>query len=84
MNDTVRIEKERKFWDKTARQYDKNTGADGGELYRDLLIWIKEEISETDIVLEIACGTGIISNEVAKIANKVVAVSYTHLRAHET
>lgn len=72
MNDTVRIEKERKFWDKTARQYDKNTGADGGELYRDLLIWIKEEISEKDIVLEIACGTGIISNEVAKIANKVV------------
>ena len=43
---------------------------------------ISKFIDEKSRVLDVGCGDGILMEYLLK--NKVVAVSYTHLRAHET
>lgn len=70
----VRIVKERKFWDKISRNYDKQTAINDGELYNELIGLIKKSVKKEDVVLDVACGTGKISLEIAPIVRRVFGV----------
>lgn len=67
-----RIENERKFWNKIANNYDKPSQLDLA--YKLSIQKCKEIIKANEKVIEIACGTGKISLEVAENAESVVGL----------
>ncbi len=65
-----RVEEEKRFWDKTASKYDKNA-LSLQSLYDDTIGKIKSLLHDDDAVLETACGTGIITVEMAPYCKKI-------------
>ncbi len=74
MDKTIRQEKERKIWDRLAANYDNNTGSTYKEAYRDSIARIKKLLKGSERVLEIGCGTGIVSLGIAPQAGSVTGV----------
>jgi ubiquinone/menaquinone biosynthesis C-methylase UbiE len=68
-----RILKEKKVWDKTAHRYDRQTARYIDNAYRRTIEKAKEVISKDDVVLDIGCGTGIITLGIAQCAERVIA-----------
>ncbi len=62
-----------RFWDRTARNYDKEEKKDG-KTYRQIIEKSKIYLKTADIVLDFGCGTGLVSNEIAKSVKKIHAI----------
>lgn len=65
------------FWDRAAGLYDVFENLYNGRVNRELCIEVAKLIDDTDVVLECACGTGMITKSVAKIAAKVTATDFS-------
>jgi ubiquinone/menaquinone biosynthesis C-methylase UbiE len=68
-----RVIKERELWEKVASSYDKQSSK-FEQAYKLSIEKSKKVLKNTDKVLEIACGTGIISLGIAEQVNSVVGV----------
>lgn len=68
-----RVIKERDLWEKIASNYDKQSSK-FEQAYKLSIEKSKKVLKNTDKVLEIACGTGIISLAIAEQVNSVIGV----------
>ena len=82
MQDLIRIEKERKYWDKYAPRYDRGIEK-YWEFYSALVDKISQDVEVGNTVLEVAAGTGVISLKVAERAVRVYAVDISPLMVDE-
>ncbi len=82
MQDNVRIEKERKYWDKYASRYDRGIEKWWG-FYSALVDKISQDVEIGNTVLEVAAGTGLISLKVAEQAKRVYGVDISPLMVDE-
>ena len=74
MQDEIRIEKERKYWDKVSSKFDQRKKKEW-KVYESLLFnKIADGMDKGNTVLEVACGTGRVTLEIAKQAKKVYAI----------
>lgn len=73
MNDQSRIEKEKRVWEKLAKTYDKQTRV-FENAYNLTIEKTNGLLNSNHKVLEIACGTGIVTLGVADSVNKVTAI----------
>ena len=73
MNNAARQEKERSLWDKQAHGYDKHSLKMYEKAYDLSLQKVRAVLSPHQRVLEIGCGTGIISLGIAPFVESVVA-----------
>ena len=64
------------FWNKISPVYDLFENVYNRKVYKGTGIKVAEFIDETDSVLECACGTGAITEEIAKRAQKVLATDF--------
>ena len=64
------------FWNKISPVYDLFENVYNRKVYKGTGIKVSEFIDETDSVLECACGTGAITEEIAKKAQKVLATDF--------
>lgn len=64
------------FWNKISPVYDLFENVYNRKVYNGTGIKVAEFIDETDSVLECACGTGAITEEIAKKAQKVLATDF--------
>lgn len=64
------------FWNKISPVYDLFENVYNRKVYKGTGLKVAEFISNTDSVLECACGTGAITEEVAKKAQKVLATDF--------
>lgn len=74
MEDELRQKNERTIWDDLASQYDNNAIGTFKEAYRLTKEAILEEVTSDSSVIEIGCGTGIVSLGIAPHVNKVIGV----------
>ena len=75
MKNKKRIKKERKYWDKIAYNYDHTTIGKYWKVYDTLLLdKIYQEVNLGSRLLEVACGTGLISLKIADKAKKIYGV----------
>lgn len=65
------------FWDKISGLYDFFETIYNGRVYQNLGQRVAEEITQNDIVLECACGTGAISQSIARKCRKLIATDYS-------
>ncbi len=65
------------FWDKISPLYDLFEKIYNGKVYMGTGKRVAEFIDSSDVVLECACGTGIISIEIAKKCKKLFATDYS-------
>ena len=65
------------FWDKIAAVYDLFGNFYNGRVNREMCEIVSSQIEETDIVLECACGTGMISEKIAGKCRKLVATDFS-------
>jgi ubiquinone/menaquinone biosynthesis C-methylase UbiE len=77
-----RILKEKKVWDKTAHRYDRQTARYIDNAYRRTIEKAKEAISKDDVVLDIGCGTGIITLGIAQCAERIIAYDISENMIH--
>lgn len=74
MENSIRIEKEKKFWDKISPKYDEFIQKNWKIYETSLLNKIVDDVENDSTIIDIACGTGLVSFEVAKKAKKVYGV----------
>jgi ubiquinone/menaquinone biosynthesis C-methylase UbiE len=74
MNQTIRQQNERAIWDQIANRYDSNVMETFAKAYRLTQEAIMEEVNNRSRVLEVGCGTGIISLAIVPHAGEVVGV----------
>ena len=74
MNNETRIKKERKFWDKLSPTYDQFIQKWWKIYASTLLNKIYEDISSGSIVVEVACGTGLVALKIAEKTSRVYGV----------
>lgn len=65
------------FWDKVSGVYDLFETVYNGKVYTGLGKKVAEEIGQTDIVLECACGTGAISQYIAPKCKLLIATDFS-------
>ena len=65
------------FWDNVAGVYDLFENIVNKKTNEGLRVKVEEEISETDEVLECACGTGLLSGVIAKRCKSLVATDFS-------
>ncbi len=65
------------FWDKVSGVYDFFETIYNGKVYRNLGKKVAEEIEENDVVLECACGTGVISQHTASKCKCLIATDFS-------
>lgn len=65
------------FWDKVAGLYDLFENMYNGKAYQQLGKEVATLIEANDIVLECACGTGEITQQIATKCNKLIATDYS-------
>lgn len=61
------------FWDKAAGLYDLFETVYNGKVYKGLAVDVAERIEAGDVVLECACGTGMISRHIAPRCSRLIA-----------
>ena len=74
MQDVKRIEKEKKYWDKLGPGYDRFMKKYWKIYWSLLLDKISRDIEAGDIVLEVACGTGLVALKIADQASRVIGI----------
>jgi len=74
VTDDLRKQNERAIWDKIARSYDRNVMGTYEEAYRLTNEALRAEITPETRVLEMGCGTGIVSLGIAPHAGEVIGV----------
>ncbi len=74
IQDNKRIKKEKSFWDKLSPKYDKFIEKYWKIYDSKLLDKIYQDVNIGSTVLEVACGTGLVTLEVAKKAEKVYGI----------
>ena len=82
MQDNIRIEKERKYWDKYASKYDRGIETQWG-FYSACVDKISQDAGVGNTVSEVAAGTGAISLKVAEQAKRVYGVDISPLMVDE-
>lgn len=65
------------FWDNVAGVYDIFENIINKQTNEGICVKVEEEISETDEVLECACGTGLLSGVIAKRCKSLVATDFS-------
>ncbi len=65
------------FWDKIAGIYDLFGNVYNGKVNRKLCTLISESIYQSDVVLECACGTGMISEAIAPVCKSLTATDFS-------
>ena len=65
------------FWDIAAKYYDFFEKLYNGKVYKELGDRVAEYVSESDRVLECACGTGCITKSVANKCSTIIATDYS-------
>lgn len=65
------------FWDKVSGLYDLFETVYNGKVYQHLGERVAAEISQNDIVLECACGTGAISKYIAPRCKQLIATDFS-------
>ena len=69
-----RIESERKFWNSKAHSYDKVVGKFFPKIYETILVNLIQDVSQSDKVLEVAAGTGILSIQMSGHVSHITAI----------
>ena len=64
------------FWDKISGKYDTRAQKYGDTVYTSTVENTKKYLNTNDIVLDYACGTGIITNEFSVCAKKFMLLIY--------
>ena len=64
------------FWDKIAGVYDLFGNVYNGKVNRKLCTLISKNIYKSDVVLECACGTGMISEAIAPVCKSLTATDF--------
>lgn len=77
MEDLTRQRKEKSIWEKMAASYDNSALANFEEAYRHSIEKCVQAVCREDRVLEIGCGTGLITLEVAPHVKQIEAVDIT-------
>ena len=65
------------FWDNVAGVYDIFANIINKKTHEGLRTKVAEEISKEDIVLECACGTGLLSGVIAEKCKNLVATDFS-------
>ena len=65
------------FWDRIAGVYDLFGNVYNGKVNRELCRLIVKSINKSDVVLEYACGTGMISAAIAPVCNSLTATDFS-------
>lgn len=65
------------IWDKLSPFYDLFETAYNGKCFKGISKEIEKHVSETDVVLECACGTGLLTVPMAKKCKKLIATDYS-------
>ena len=74
MQDNIRIEKEKKYWDKLGPGYDRFIQKYWRIYETSLFNRIVDDVEADSTLLDVACGTGLVSFEVAKKAKNVYGI----------
>ena len=74
MDEITRQDKERALWDEIAEKYDRNSFAIYQKAYDDGLALVREHIDSSNNLLEIGCGTAIMTLGLAGDAGRSVGV----------
>ena len=69
-----RIESERKFWNSKAHSYDKVVSKFFPKIYETILVNLIQDVSQSDKVLEVAAGTGILSIQMSGHVSHITAI----------
>jgi ubiquinone/menaquinone biosynthesis C-methylase UbiE len=69
-----RIELERKFWNSKAPTYDKVVNKFFPKIYDTILVNLIQDISQSENLLEVAAGTGILSIQMSEHVSHVTAI----------
>ena len=67
------MDRSEKFWDKRAHEYDKDEKKHV-QTYHKTIESTRRNLSISDVVLDYACGTGIITNEIADSVKEIYAI----------
>lgn len=62
------------FWDRISGKYDQNVNKTYSQTYHDTIDYTKKYLKQTDEVLDFACGTGIITAQVANSVEQIHAI----------
>ena len=65
------------FWDRIAGVYDLFGNMYNGKVNREMCRMVSEEIKSSDVVLECACGTGMISKAIAPVCKSLTATDFS-------
>ncbi|MFA6845594.1 MAG: methyltransferase domain-containing protein [Sphaerochaetaceae bacterium] len=65
------------FWDRLAHGYDKSTNSTYAEAYKKSIEISKKYLAPKMTLLDIGCGTGIITNEIADSVTRIDAIDYS-------
>ena len=76
MNEQInnRIELERKFWNSKAPTYDKVVNKFFPKIYETILVNLIQDVSQSEKVLEVAAGTGILSIQMSGHVSHITAI----------
>lgn len=66
-----------KIWDILSPLYDLFETAYNGRCYKGIAEEIKQHVCENDVVLECACGTGLLTLPMAQICTELIATDYS-------
>src|SRR5688500_6221484 len=69
-----RIELERKFWNSKAQSYDKVVNKFFPKIYETILVNLIQDVSQSEKVLEVAAGTGILSIQLSGHVSHITAI----------
>ncbi len=64
---------QREFWNKLANNYDNSVQGKYSDAYRRTIDLAREYLKQEDVVLDFGCGTGIVTNEMARSVKQIVA-----------
>ena len=69
-----RIEIEKKFWNSKAHSYDKVVNKFFPKIYETILVNLIQDVNQSDKVLEVAAGTGILSIQMSGHVSHIAAI----------
>lgn len=70
----TQMSKDEKFWDALSNKYDKQVEKVFCNAYKKTISYTKKYVKETDIVLDIGCGTGITTIELTNYVKEIHAL----------
>ncbi|MBE6063432.1 MAG: class I SAM-dependent methyltransferase [Clostridium butyricum] len=65
------------FWDRVASVYDIFANVINGKTHKELKRVVADQIDTTDVVLECACGTGLLSTVIAERCRSLIATDFS-------